>query len=383
MEGGSGAARWGSLEVLERLGGGPSSEVFRARQGRGGPVVALRLLPPGRRSDAAEVAAFVKQGEQLAAIEHPHLVKVLSAGIHGGRAGRSMELLDGSSMAQLLDEQGPFAPQELLAVGTALCRALGALHAAGVVHGDVRPRNVVRARGMRIVLADPGTEPLPARGAAASVPLAAGAPAFFTAPELLRGDGPSAASDLYALGSVLHVLATGLPPVAGEDLLALRSAHERGARRPVGKLRRDLPPELAAAIDRALAADPGARFTDAAEMERALRGEAVSVPQRPSLERAERDRPIRLSWTWLLLGVVLIAGLVGLWPLRRGEPASPAPGASRESMPIAEPIDPAPAFEARLFRSGRLRDEPLGPSGSVVAGDELYLILAPSEEQFL
>ncbi|MCU0222562.1 MAG: serine/threonine-protein kinase [Acidobacteria bacterium] len=389
MASGAGSKRWGSFELLERIGGGPSGEVFRARPRGGGPVVALRLLPVGARTDSARTAAFVRQGEQLAAIEHPHLVRVLSAGVHDGRAGRAMELLDGISMAQFVEEQGPLAPQELVTVGSALCRALGALHAAGVVHGDLRARNVVRARGMRVVLADPGDEPPPLRGAAASAPLRAGAAAFFTAPERLRGDPPSAAGDLYALGALLHLLATGTLPVTAEDLLALRAAHERGGRLALSKQRRDLPPALAAAIDRALAYDPRARFADAAEMERALLGEPVAPPPAPPPVQPGRAAPAgpkparRFPWSWMAVVLALAAGTAGVWPLLRGgPPEAPPPESAIAGAPAAAAAG-APALEARLFRSGLVRDEPLGPSSVVAAGDALYLMLAPAEDQYL
>ncbi len=373
--------RWGPLEVLERLGGGASGEVFRARVTDGGGIVVLRLLPAGAPPDAAEALALVEWGRRLARIEHPHLVRVLGAGVHGGRPGRFMELLDGVSMARFLDEHGPLPPQELVAAGTALCRALGALHAAGLVHGDVRAGNVLRARGQRVVLMDPGPAALPARGAAASIPLAAGSPAFFAAPELLHGEAPAPASDLYALGATLYLLATGVLPVEGEDLIALRAAHEKGSRRPTGKLRRDLPEAVAESIDRALARDPRARFADAAEMERALLGEAV--PPRPARleelpERARIRRPG--AWTWLAVVAALLAGVAGIWPVLRGGATVPPelPGSRAESVAAS-----APVLAARLFRSGLVRDEPLETASQVAPGDELYLMLAPAEEQFL
>jgi hypothetical protein len=369
--------------VLERLGGGSSGEVFRARPVAGGEVVALRLLPAGARTDSAQAAAFVELGRRLAGLEHPHLVRVLGASVHGGRAGRTMEFVDGPTMAQLVEEQGPLAPQELLATGTALCRALGALHAAGLVHGDVRARNVVRARGQRVVLMDPGAESLPTRGAAASVRLGAGAPAYFAAPELLRGEAPSPTADLYALGALLHLLATGALPVTGEDLLALRAAHEKGGRRPVAKRRRDLPPALATTIDRALAHDPRARFADAAEMERALQGEAVPPPPGPREERPRRGSTGGPAWTWLAVAAAVAAGTAGIWPLLRGgeaiAPSPEPPGVGAASVPA----DGAPALDARLFRSGLVRDEPLGVSSQVQPGEELYLMLAPAEDQYL
>jgi hypothetical protein len=379
----AGGRRWGPLEVLERLGGGPSGEVFRARPAAGGQVVALRLLPAGTGTDSARAAAFVERGQRLAGIEHPHLVRVLGAGVHGGRAGRIMEFVDGMAMDRLVGEQGPLAPQELIAIGTALCRALEALHAAGVVHGDVRARNVVRARGLRVVLMDPGTEPLPTRGAAASVPLSAGAPAYFAAPELLRGEPSTPASDIYALGALLHLLATGELPVGGADLIALRAAHEKGAGRPVGKLRRDLPPALAATIDRALARDPGARFAGAEEMERALLGEAVAPPPADLEARLRRARAGGPSWTWLAIAAAAVAGAAGIWPLMRGEAAGPSPPEPPGAEVAAAAVPGAPALDARLFRSGLVRDEPLGESSQAEAGDELYLMLVPAEEQYL
>lgn len=373
---------WGPLSVFESLGGCPAAEVYRARWIDGDRIVVLRLLAGGPRADVTASRALVERGRAWIALEHPHLVRVLGTAIHDDCAGLWMEFVEGTTLADHLAQRGPLDREELVAVGTSVCDALVALHGAGILHADLRARNVMRARGERLLLLDPSTPFEGAGGTAASTALPPDAPALYAAPERLRGEPPSASSDLYALGVLLHHLATADYPVRGETLLELRQAHERAATRPLAKLRRDLPATFCALVERALAARPADRFASASELMAALSSPIDAVP-RASVQPAPHPPLQAPRWTWLVVALALGAGAIGIAPLvheSRDELAGVVPQAG-----TPDAVDPAraPRLAAQVFRSALPTDEPLGTVAMASPGDQFYLMLEPAEDQVL
>ncbi|HEV2104249.1 MAG TPA: protein kinase, partial [Candidatus Eisenbacteria bacterium] len=132
---------WGPLRVLERLGEGGFGEVYRAWDPALAREVALKL----RRADAAGGAArWLREAQALARVRHPHVVTIFGADTHGGRTGIWMERIPGRTLEQLLLELGPLGAREAAGIGADLCAALASVHRAGLVHGDVKTRNVMR-----------------------------------------------------------------------------------------------------------------------------------------------------------------------------------------------------------------------------------------------
>ena len=260
--------RWGSLVVRERVGAGVFGEVYRAYDEQLQREVALKLLRVGSRSSDRLAAKVLNEGRLLARLRHPNVVLVHGVEARGDRVGLWMEFVRGCTLEQLLDRQGLFGAREAALIGQDLCRALAAVHAAGLVHRDVKAQNVMREEGGRVVLMDFGTG-VPARddesGRAAP---AAGTP-LYLAPELLDGGEATASSDLYSLGVLLYHLVTGGYPVVAASLADLKDAHQRGRRR-LHDARPDLPDAFVQAIDRALAPNPADRHASAGAMQDAL-----------------------------------------------------------------------------------------------------------------
>jgi serine/threonine protein kinase len=146
------SARWGHLEIRGELGRGASGTVYRAWDTKLAREVALKLLSP----DAGHASDALVEGRLLARLRHPHIVTVFGADEHEGVSGIWMELLDGETLDQMLRRDGMFGLEEALLVGLDVARALSAVHAAGLLHRDVKARNVLRERAGRIVLMDLG-----------------------------------------------------------------------------------------------------------------------------------------------------------------------------------------------------------------------------------
>ena len=219
-------ARWGHLRLLERVGRGTYGEVFRAWDTRLDREVALKLLPALPSSDSVAESEIIREGRLLAKVRHPNVVTLYGAEQIGDRIGLWMEFVRGRTLEQILQQDGEFRAAEATGIGVQLCRAVSAVHAAGLLHRDIKAHNVMRAEDGRIVLMDFGAgKELEDRSSdLAGTPL-------YLAPEVLAGRTPTVKSDIYSLGVLLYHLVTRSYPVQGRTLHDVRQAHERGERR--------------------------------------------------------------------------------------------------------------------------------------------------------
>lgn len=306
--------RWGALDVQERIGSGAFGDVFRARDTRLGRDVALKLLHPGSHGHGAHAELMLNEARLFARVAHPNIVTVYGAEKHDGRVGFWMEIVHGRTLSQFLADEGPLAAEEAARVGIELCRALAALHRAGLVHRDVKASNVMRAAGGRIVLMDLGAGVILSPGVATDPPVS-GTP-LYMAPELLRGEATTPHVDLYALGVLLYHMVTGEFPVHGSTVGELREAHAHNEFRRLRDERPDLPDWFVAVVGRALATDPQARFTTAGEMEQALRSGAL-LPSSAEAVPARRGRRAALALDtaaarWAVLALALAGAVTAL-----------------------------------------------------------------------
>jgi serine/threonine-protein kinase len=195
--------RWGHLRLLERIGHGTYGEVFRAWDENLDREVALKLL--SQRNDDATADDALEEGKRLAKIQHANVVLVHGAERREGRVGIWMEFVRGRTLAAIVRDSGPFSAAEATLIGIDVCRAAAAVHAAGLLHCDIKARNIVRETGGRIVLLDLGAA---TPRTADTVSGAAGTP-LYMAPEVLDGQPATTLSEIYCIGVVLFHLATG------------------------------------------------------------------------------------------------------------------------------------------------------------------------------
>ena len=202
---------------------GGFARVYRGTDRRLGRPVAVKLLEVGRIATADPEARrrFVREARSSAGFTHPHAVTVFDAGEADGELFIVMELVDGPSLANAMAERGPFPEGDAVRIATQVLSALSAAHASGIVHRDVKPANILLDARGDAKLADFGiakrfddlTDSLTATG------LIVGTPRYLS-PEQARGEPISPASDLYAVGVILHEMLAGAPPFADESLLA-------------------------------------------------------------------------------------------------------------------------------------------------------------------
>ncbi len=371
--------RWSHLDLIEQIGQGSFGNVYRARDTRLDRDVALKLLRKGRQtSELAE--KILHEGRILARVRHRNVVTVFGAEERDGRVGLWMEYIRGRTLEQLLRSTGPFGAREAALIGQELCRALAAVHKAGLVHRDIKAQNVMREEGGRLVLMDFGAGQYVHAAASRSGRLT-GTP-LYLAPELMRGGDATVQSDIYGLGVLLFHLVTAQYPVNATSLDDLRAAHLEGRRFRLHDARPDLADDFARVVERAAHPDPSRRYASAGALQEALArslgldstitvdretlaaaAAAAAATPAPATDprRAWPFRWWQVAGVGFALGAVLVALLAWLVP-RQPEvalqrPPAVTPVVAIRPMPAADSFDPATFFVATSLDQ-RLRASP-------------------------
>lgn len=266
------ASRWGEFKLIRELGRGAFGRVYLAFDEGLAKEVALKVV---RLAHPSHAAAAMREGQMMARVRHPNVVTVHAVRHVGDEIGFVMELVSGESLADRVTRSGLLGADEAAAIGRTLCHAVASVHAAGLIHRDIKAKNVMRAAGGRIVLMDFGAgREIETDGA---VNESAGTPLYF-APEIFENAPASRASDIYSLGVLLYYLVTGAYPVEGRSMFDLAAAHGAGRRWLLADRRPDLPRDFIRVIEQALAPAPAARFRSAGEMLAALETIASGRP---------------------------------------------------------------------------------------------------------
>jgi serine/threonine-protein kinase len=250
--------------------------VYRATQLDLGRPVAIKVIAADRARDPGLRARFSLEARLAAAIDHPNLVPVHAAGEEGGRLYLVMRYVAGTDLHRCLRHDGPLAPGRAARVVAQVAAGLDAAHAAGLVHRDVKPANVLLA-GEHVYLGDFGLSRLQASGERITESGAWIGTVDYMSPEHLRGEPCDARSDVYALGCVLFSALTGEPPFRRDTVPQTMSAHLH-LPPPRPSDRAPVPREFDRVVERALAKRPEERYPSAGDLGRAALAAASGEP---------------------------------------------------------------------------------------------------------
>jgi len=286
MEAGAGTLS-GRYETGERLGSGGMSNVYKATDRILERTVAVKILAEHLSDDERFVARFRREALAVAKLIHPNIVQVYDTGKDEERHYIVMEYVEGRSGAQILQRQGPVEPEIAAEIGIQACAGLDYAHRRGIIHRDVKPGNLMVVGGpvgggeMIVKLTDFGIARAIEQTRITQVGSVVGTAAYL-APEQVRGEEATPATDVYALGVVLYQFLTGRLPYEGSSLaeLAVRQQNEKPL--PPDTYNSEVPETLGAAVLRALEGDPNRRYASADELAAGLRlgmeGGDVTLP---------------------------------------------------------------------------------------------------------
>jgi serine/threonine protein kinase len=360
----------GRYRLEGRLGFGGMSTVHLALDMRLERQVAVKLLAEHLADDPAFVSRFQREAQAAAKLVHPNIVQVFDSG-QDDRTGQYfivMEYIEGSSCAEILRDDGWVEVEEGMSIIEQACEGLHYAHRNGVVHRDVKPGNLLRAREGDVKLADFGIAKATEQSSITQVGSVLGTAAYL-APEQARGEEAGPSADLYALGVVTYQLISGRLPYDATSLTELALKQQQEEPPTLDTLVAAVGPELADAVAIALALEPRDRYQTAREMGRALRDGANGIAP------AERRAPVRGAPVTQATNV-LTTRRKATRPTRTVAPRQPRPGPKR-AAPAARPARAA-ATPARERGGNRLLMIALGLLALALAIIAIVLISAPA-----
>jgi Protein kinase domain len=338
-------SRIGKYLLEQQIGQGGMAVVFRARDDQLARLVALKIMAPSVASDPEFRQRFIRESRAAAAVDDPHIIPVFEAGESAGALFIAMRFVAGGDLRSLLARNGPVSVDRASAILVSVASALDAAHAAGLVHRDVKPGNMLmdvrRGRPDHIYLADFGlTKPTSGAEALTSTGRFLGT-ADYAAPEQIGGRRVDGRADQYALACAAIEMLTGQTPFPLESVMAVLTAHMSEPPPPLSARRHGLPAELDAVLGRALAKSPSDRYRSCGDFAAAFqRAAVVGRYEAPVVAGASKHRTGAAT-----IGLAR-GGLGGVRP----EPAATWPLAPAGSMEPPGRIDAV----RRRGRGGRL-----------------------------
>lgn len=368
----------GGRYLLEDLvGGGGFADVYRAHDLRSNNrVVAVKILHAHIARDPTLLRHFDREARLARGLNDAHIVRVLDAGKQEGTHYLVMEYVHGRTLAQVLKERGPLPIGEAVALALQVLEALEVAHAAGIVHRDIKPQNLMLTTGGLLKVMDFGTAKAPGTGTKTKTGMYLGTPHYMS-PEQATGGPVDRRSDLYALGCTLFELVAGHPPFHGATDWQIIAGHVCGQPPRLQDVRPDVPPLLQEVVARAIEKLPSQRFQSAAEMRNALVS-ATGSPSANNWQQAAGRRGALWVGRWGAWAPVGAAGAVGLLLallLATRTPLAQQP--FNEAYPVPAEVTPQPEdsptpalgepFEVLVVASSPvfLRSEPISEADTI------------------
>ncbi len=352
----------GKYRIIEEVGRGGFAAVYKAVDTTLDRVVALKVLAPHLLWDPTFVQRFQREAKVAANLDHSNIVTIHEVGQIEGVYFFAMQFLEGRTLSQILEAEGPWPVSRVQAIVEQLASALDYAHARGFVHRDIKPSNVIVADEGRATLTDFGLVKAGEGTKLSTTGVVFGTPEYMS-PEQAEGKKLDARSDVYSLGVVLFEMLAGRAPFVADTTPAVMYKHVHEPP-PLDELPSGLPQGVVAVVEKALAKKREARYQSAGEMAAALKQavsgavvEEVKAPppvaapppetRSPEAARVPTSTRLALPWKWMArIGVIVVAVMVLAIALMSG--GGPAPTAIPTIAPTKTPTPIIPPTSTRL-----------------------------------
>ena len=322
------------FKITAKLGEGGMGEVYRAEDTKLGREVAIKVLPEEVAGDAERLARFEREARAVAALSHPNILAIYDFGTEGSITYAVMELLEGQTLREALEE-GPLPARKALEYSRQVANGLAAAHEKGVAHRDLKPENLIVTRKGRVKILDfglakwtpleVGTEDptIAATLAAETGPGVVMGTVGYMAPEQVRGQTSDHRSDIFSLGAILYEMLSGQRAFKADSAVETMSAILKEHPPELSKTVEDLPASVDRIVQHCLEKDPEQRFQSAQDL--AFQIDALQQTSISGVKLAQDSLPPvrkRTSPIWLLVAAAggLILGALAMFLLARPEP---------------------------------------------------------------
>jgi len=320
----------GGYLIIEQISSGSMAEVYKALQTSMNRMVAVKIMSPSLTDDPEFVARFRQEARTVASLEHPHILPVIDFGEQHGTLYLVMRYVNGGTLNDVI-EKGPLPPPQALRYLTEIGEALDYAHSLGIVHRDIKPKNVLLDAQGNPFITDFGLAKLLTGGGITGSGLGIIGTPHYMSPEQGRGQSVDSRSDIYSLGVVLYQILTGRVPFDADSTVGIIMRHIADPVPDVTQVNPDLPPVFNAIFERALHKEPNARYQSAHALAQAVaHAMGTSVLTGPVLSRAPAKEHAPEMRRELALRIE------SLTPRLQGERPAPAQ-APQSALPASSP----------------------------------------------
>ncbi|WP_422448249.1 Stk1 family PASTA domain-containing Ser/Thr kinase [Thermoanaerobacterium sp. DL9XJH110] len=279
--------------ILEEIGGGGMAVVYKARCNLLNRVVAIKVLRSEFSGDEEFVRRFRREAQAAASLSHPNIVSIYDVGQEDGSYYIVMEYVEGKTLKDLIRQEAPMPPVEVVEIGRQICDALECAHKNKIIHRDIKSHNIIITPEGRVKVTDFGI----ARAVTGTTITHTGdvfGSVHYFSPEQARGDVVDERSDIYSVGIILYEALTGRLPFDGQTPVAVALKHIQESPEPISGMIRNFPGALEAIVTKCLAKSPDERFQSAGELKMALT-RASSDPEVMGFKSSELERTLVLN----------------------------------------------------------------------------------------
>jgi len=374
---------YGRYQVIEEIGQGLTGLVYRAHDPQLNREVAVKVLRRDRITGEEFVSRFLKDVRVIGQLSHPNIVAIYDAGQEGPDLYMAMEFIEGSPLNDLLRIIS-LSVERTIEIGIQAAQTLDYAHQKGVVHGGIKPGNILLKPDKNIIVTDFGIALIQAAADALQTRQGEimGASAYLS-PEQVQGKAVDGRADIFSLGAVLYELTTGRRPFGGLDGNVFDDIIHQDPREPAS-ISDEVTRDLSSVIMKCLRKEPGERYQTGKELARALKacqpktatGELAAPPaeEKPPEEKKEEKKKSYLIPAAIAAAVVLLLAAGGYFYYQRTDHKQPETVPKRESLSPATAPSPITPLEAK-------KTAPAEPGSALAPSPEASKVAEPAAVQ--